>query len=128
MTIHTGFNDAWETPGWTAQNMAYADTPAGPVTPLPMVRVHGSFIDSDDHTLEVQVRAIPSERVTTHEGSTVLIDPKAVSSQRGIVDFKIPVGDWQWTFRIRVGPDTFEKTFTPTADVDLSSIRDSGTP
>jgi hypothetical protein len=126
VTIHTGFNDAWETPGWTSQNMAYPGHAVAPLTALPTVRVFGTFVDDQNRPLEVQVTAVPDVHAATSGGATVMVDTLHEISVRGIIDFTIPVGNWNWTFRLRVGPSTFVKNFMPVEDLDLQTLVETG--
>lgn len=129
MTIHSGYNDAWETIGWTAQNMAYPVIPNLPdneVTPVPWVWVRGVFEDREGRPLQVQVRATPSVHTAVTPTAAVLIESYREVTQGGKLEFKIPVGNWDWTFRMRVGPATFERTLRPVADVDLRALLETG--
>lgn len=122
--VYDGYNDAWETPGWTAQNMAYPP-PGTPIDipVLPYVTVSGKFTDDEGRALESRVVAIPSKKVVSANGVQYLLETRNLHVTRGFVSFPLPVGDWTWTIRQRLGPLTFvNEGLQPTSDLDLSSL------
>lgn len=120
------YDDAWETTGWTSQNMAYPPTSNDPAyTPigLPKIRVFGEFRSEEGRPLNGIVRATPSKRITAFEGKEVAIQEVVQEVRNGLADFEIATGDWTWTISQRIGPTT-RKTegLQPTADLDLSTL------
>jgi hypothetical protein len=139
MTFHSGFNDAWETPGWTAQNMAYPPAD-GSQTGLPVglfkLPLIGTFRDQNGKTLWGKVQLTPSVHEVVCGGVVITLEPFTVEFINGsLTDVSVlaPTADsnavpssWEWSVRQSVGRsrDTYSITVPyPDNPVDVTQIQ-----
>lgn len=141
MPVLSGYNDAYETPGWTAQNMAYPPAsgtvnlglPAG-LFKLPMV---GTFKSQNGKAMWGQVRIFPSVSEVVCGGVVIPLEPV----QREFVNGSLPsdlallspsdVSDadpssWEWTIHQSVGASRTVYTITvpyPDNPLDVTAIQ-----
>lgn len=108
------YDDAWETPGWTAQNFNYPDPAPTFTAPtgLKNVKVKGSFFDHKARPLWGKFTFQPSVRSVRVGGSTVVLTSFSTDLKNGQLDVNILSPDnvvtsppaWSYKVRQRVGP------------------------
>lgn len=139
MPILSGYNDAYETPGWTAQNMAYPPA-ASPTLALPdgvfKLPLTGTFMDQAGKPMWGQIRAFPSVKEVVVGGVIIPLEPVQREFVRGQVPVDVGLlspsdvsdanpSSWDWTIHQSVGASRSEYTITvpyPTNPLNLSTI------
>lgn len=115
------YDNAWETPGWTAQLGYYPNEPSTAVVPpagLKNVAVTGQFFDDQARPLDGIFTFTPSVKAVRIGGSTVILRSfKARLIHGSLVDVNVISPDgttpayppaWSYKIRQRVGPSISE--------------------
>lgn len=145
--FYDGYNNAYDTPGWTAQNQAYPSfITSGVTTPtlpdgLVSLPLTGNFCDQNGKPLWGMVRIFPSVPAVVVNGTVVALTPFPVQFVNGTlintngtpVSVVAPVdgagcipSSWNYTIHQRVGPAKTEYTITvpyPDTPVDVTAIQ-----
>lgn len=118
MTTRSGYNDAWETPGWTAQNLAYPPPQANILnlpTDIEMVTISGHFRDGDGGFANGWFDIDNGPTVLRHTSTKEIITPIKFRTEikDGTFSITVPATDATpltsdpnpWTYNIRVALD-----------------------
>lgn len=139
-----GYDDAYETPGWTAQNFAYPPsseptitTPAG----LKAVELVGTFFDDRGRPMNGRFIVVPKVRRVRADGKTVSLMERKFTIRNGVLEnayLLSPDGTqvvypptWEYDTRLRLGPTTTKsKIVVPIADAvyDLFNVASEASP
>lgn len=123
MTVTGGYQDGWNTPGWTSQWPHLPDaTPGNPdlvLGPIPnglkYVYVTGTWTDYRGKPLWGRVVVTPSVPSFEIDGQIVVLHSYQQELDRGSIRVPVLIAldpsttspiDWFWSLRTRVGPDT----------------------
>lgn len=114
------YDNAWETPGWTAQLGYYPDDvsdPDGPpITPpagLKQITVTGTYLDDRSRPQEGVLTFTPSVRQVRADGKTLSLRTVKARVRNGMISVRLVAPDgtepvfpatWTWNVRQRVGP------------------------
>lgn len=103
------YDDAWQTSGWTAQNMAYPpdETPTLPPDGIYPVDIVGSFFTAEGRKISGQFTFEPAEKQVVIGGKSVTFERHKEYMKRGDLKVRlyIPI-DRPFTYHVsqRVGP------------------------
>jgi len=131
------YDDAWETPGWTAQNFAYPpsdeivlNAPEG----LRNVEITGTFFDQHARPAWGVFTFTPSIRSVQVGDATVVLQPFRVQLSHGRldkvnilapgVDAVVDPEEWTWAIRQRVGTSIREYAVAVPLTGDTIDVKD----
>jgi hypothetical protein len=118
MTFRSGYNDAWETRGWTAQNMSYPPPDSNILnlpTDIETVTISGHFRDGDGGFANGWFDIDNGKTVLRHTSTKEIITPIKIRTEikDGTFSVTVPATDATpltsdpnpWTYSIRVALD-----------------------
>jgi len=120
------YDDAWETPGWTAQNMAYPPLDTDDFVPpegIELVTVTGDYSSYRSRAPWGRVSFTPSVKTVTVGDTQVALYPVTKTLNNGKFETKlVKTEGWKYHVRQRVGPDILEFDTGLTADTTMAAL------
>jgi len=146
MSVESGYQDAWNTPGWTAQWDHLPDATVG--SPgyydvelpdgLSKLSITGTFYDQYGAAWG-SLLFMPSVRSITVDGAMVSLEPFRVWLRGGKIPERVAIpqpspdsdsdpAEFSWHVTGRVGPASFDKTVTVPGESDTYDLNTGWVP